>query len=299
MCYNLPMTHFILKLIAMITMLTDHTALKFLGDPPLLRCIGRTAFVLYTFMAAEACLHTQLKGTIRRYMLRLSALAVLSEVPYDLFMSGTVFAPEKNNVIFTLLAGCAACLITEHVLLRPAGRLLTGNGQPLPPQKSVLSAAGILLRAAVSAAAAAGIGFLAKHFHTSYHYVGVLLVLAFYLLQRYTGKGAVYGAAPGFSGKGDKKKQAVRLLLLFLIVTLYLDYYVVFTYLSRDDALAIISRAFRKRTWLQLGSYAAVPLLFLYNGHRGVRSRAFNWCYRLFYPAHLLLLYLLLRFTGA
>lgn len=288
------MTHFILKMIAMITMLTDHTALKFLGDPAWLRCIGRTAFVLYAFMAAEACLHTQMKGTIRRYMLHLAALAVLSEIPYDLVMSDTLFTLEKNNVIFTLFAGCAACLVTENLLLRPADRLICSD-RPVRPSAVI----GILLRAAASAAAVAGIGFLAKRFHTSYHYVGVLLVLAFYLLQRYTGKGAVYGCAPGFSGHGEKKRQAVRLLLLILIVTLYLDYYVIFTYLSRENAPEYIALAFRKRTWLQLGSYIAVPFLFLYNGHRGIRSRVFDWCYRLFYPAHLMVLYLLLQLTGA
>ena len=195
--------------------------------------------------------------------MRLAILAVISEIPYDLFTSGTVFDPNKNNVIFTLFAGCAACLVTEHLVLKKRSSALL---------QLVLAAAGILLTAAG--------GFLLSHFHASYTYVGMLMILVFYLARRY-----------GL----HKKKQAAYLLLLLAVVVLYILYYTVFIYLKRDNAAQFIPYAFKKRTWLQLGSFIALPFLYLYNGQKGMENRYFKWCYRLFYPAHLVLMYFLLK----
>lgn len=47
--------------------------------------------------------------------------------------------------------------------------------------------------------------------------------------------------------------------------------------------------------WMRLNALAAVPLLLLYNGQLGKKSRAFKWGFYLFYPGHFLLLYALQR----
>lgn len=49
--------------------------------------------------------------------------------------------------------------------------------------------------------------------------------------------------------------------------------------------------------WHQLGIFLAVPLLAMYNGKPGKKSLAMKWLFYVFYPAHLILLYLLSRFT--
>ena len=257
------MSLLVLKITAMITMVIDHIGLKFLGDMTLMRFFGRTAFILYAFMAAESCLQTEKKRTAVRHLIRLAILALISEIPYDLFTSGTFFDLHKNNVIFTLFAGCAACLIAEHLILKKRSSALL---------RLVLAAAGILLIAAG--------GFLLSHFHASYTYVGMLMVLSFYLARRF-----------GL----HKKKQALYLLILLAVVVLYILYYTVFTYLKRDNAAEFIPYAFKKRTWLQLGSFIVLPFLYLYNGRKGTENMVFKWCYRLFYPAHLLLMYFLLN----
>ena len=43
----------------------------------------------------------------------------------------------------------------------------------------------------------------------------------------------------------------------------------------------------------QVGVFLALPLLALYNGKRGNRSAFLRWFFYAFYPAHLLLFYLL------
>jgi hypothetical protein len=87
--------------IAMITMLIDHIGAVF--HPNELapwRIIGRIAFPIYTFALYLGYLHTR---NMKRYMLRLLVLALLSQPPF-MFAFGTA----GLNVIFTLLVSLLA-----------------------------------------------------------------------------------------------------------------------------------------------------------------------------------------------
>jgi hypothetical protein len=50
--------------------------------------------------------------------------------------------------------------------------------------------------------------------------------------------------------------------------------------------------------WFQLGIFLAIPLLAMFNGKTGKKSRFMTWFFYVFYPAHLILLFLLNQFTG-
>ena len=50
--------------------------------------------------------------------------------------------------------------------------------------------------------------------------------------------------------------------------------------------------------WYQIGVFLAIPLLATYNGKRGKKSKIISWSFYVFYPAHLILLFLLDRFTS-
>ena len=106
-----------LKLIAVIAMLIDHTAVIFARSviglhQPLfgtsltiywvMRKIGRLAFPLFCFLLAEGFAHT--KNRVK-YGLNLLIFAVISEIPYNLMRSGNILDPNHQNVYVTLLMG--------------------------------------------------------------------------------------------------------------------------------------------------------------------------------------------------
>ncbi|MCM1308075.1 MAG: conjugal transfer protein TraX [Butyrivibrio sp.] len=99
-----------LKIIAAAAMLTDHLAvvLSPCGLPSwaylTMRGIGRISFPIYCFMLVTGFTYTR---SVPKYLGRLAALAVLSEVPYDMANFGVFFYPAKNNVLFTFVLALA------------------------------------------------------------------------------------------------------------------------------------------------------------------------------------------------
>ena len=91
-----------LKLIAVITMLIDHIGAGLITDNVVLRGIGRMAFPIYCYMLIEGFAHTR---NIKKYALRLLAIAVVSEVPFDYLFRRSFFDFAYNNVLWTLLLG--------------------------------------------------------------------------------------------------------------------------------------------------------------------------------------------------
>lgn len=141
---NKGLSGYWLKVIAVITMLIDHTAATILEQMLMqlpewgpidnanweqwyvlyliLRGIGRMAFPIYCYLLVEGFTHTRSKA---KYALRLFVFALISEVPFDLALNGTAFDMSYNNVFFTLLIGLltitAADYIREKLTVRTDG----------------------------------------------------------------------------------------------------------------------------------------------------------------------------------
>ncbi len=165
-----------LKLIAIFTMLIDHTGATVIraitrlpavsADPALRstwarvynlsRDIGRIAFPIFCFLLVEGFLHTR---NLQKYAFRLFLFALISEIPYDIALKGNWYYPESQNVYFTLL-------ISLFVMI--GIRYLTWN-----ETKN-------LLLAVIPIAAGMGLAWLMK---TDYGYKGVFLVSVLYLMR--------------------------------------------------------------------------------------------------------------------
>ena len=111
------MTGFILRIIAMATMLTDHVGWNFIDNPMLLTWIGRIAFPCYAFLLAEGFFFVfKDKRRLLKHVSTLILLAIISEPCYDLLEFGSNIGSsfmEAQSVMVTLLLGFLGMLFTE------------------------------------------------------------------------------------------------------------------------------------------------------------------------------------------
>lgn len=223
-----------LKLIAVITMLIDHIGAvvinpllsaypNLLNVYYILRLCGRIAFPIFCFLLVEGFFHTK---NIKKYCIRLAAFALISEIPFNLAIYHTVFAPEGQNVFFTLLIG----LLTIWGMQ---------SGDNYFSQKPVAKA---LFRAVILIVGM----FLAWGLKTDYNFYGVIVIAVLYEYHHRKIFGSIVSAF-------------MLCLMSFLEVT----------------------------------AFAAVPLIGAYNGKRGF---SLKYIFYVFYPAHLLVLYIIWQF---
>jgi hypothetical protein len=182
------MSIFVLKMIAIITMLIDHTgAILIPYDSPYywpFRMIGRIAFPIFVFMLVEGFNHT---SNIRKYLTRMGIFALISEIPFDVafyrsFYGGDILADVKGaftdpatldllikrlfshqNVFFTLFLGLLAIYLMSMVEKRFRKEIFLCN----------------LFDGLITL----GMCFIAAFLKTDYGFAGVLLIVAFYLFR--------------------------------------------------------------------------------------------------------------------
>jgi hypothetical protein len=104
------MTSFALKIAALLLMVADHIGFMFFPHAILLRIVGRLSFPIFAFLIAQGFKHTQ---DVRKYLFRLAVFAVVSEIPFDLFISRKLFDMSSQNVFFTLLLGLMALMLYD------------------------------------------------------------------------------------------------------------------------------------------------------------------------------------------
>lgn len=123
------LTSYHLKIIAIVSMIIDHTC-KIFYQPiqsyllayfsyPLsyflylsVESLGRIAFILFAFLVANTCYYTH---SIQKYIIRLFVFGLISEMPFQYFISiinATPFQPSLalTNVFFTLALGALSIL---------------------------------------------------------------------------------------------------------------------------------------------------------------------------------------------
>ena len=121
-----------LHILAMLLMLSDHLWGTVMHGNEWMTCIGRMAFPIFAFMTAEGFFRTR---NLKRYMGRLLVFALLSEIPFNLMMSGSLIYPFHQNVLWSFLISLSLMWVNEKAhtkrkwwlnLLTAAGTLLLG-----------------------------------------------------------------------------------------------------------------------------------------------------------------------------
>ncbi len=95
-----------LRVLALVFMLLDHLWATVMPGSQWMTMVGRLAFPIFAFQAAEGYHHTH---DFKAYRKRLLIFALISEIPYNLLISDVAFWPFQQNVMFTLLLGVLAC----------------------------------------------------------------------------------------------------------------------------------------------------------------------------------------------
>jgi len=103
------MNSFVLKIIACITMFIDHIGYAIFDGASWFNYIGRLAFPIFAFQISEGYSHTR---NIKKYLIRLFIFALISQIPFMLFIS-IIHDEFSLNVIFTLLFGLISILIYD------------------------------------------------------------------------------------------------------------------------------------------------------------------------------------------
>ncbi|MCR5774094.1 MAG: conjugal transfer protein TraX [Lachnospiraceae bacterium] len=146
-----------LKLIAVVTMIMDHTGDIFFPDQIWIRCIGRLSFPIFCFLLVEGFLYTR---NLQRYMMRLLVFGLISEIPFDLAFYGEIFAWNHQNVMWTLLLGLIAISFM-----------------------SMVEYDNIYVRSLIRMLIAVPFGITAQLLHTDYRWIGVAMMTAMYIFH--------------------------------------------------------------------------------------------------------------------
>lgn len=209
-----------LKIIAMICMLFDHLGDNIFLSQTWMRIIGRIALPLFAFCISEGYIHTKDK---KRYLKRLLLFSIISEIPFNLLLNGTIIYLEHQNVILTFSIAVLSLIIFDKI---------TTNKKKI----SYVYGTFIVLLFAV-------ISLLLK---TDYNLFAVLLVFIYYV----------------FNSKGNNIRNIIG---------------TVYQLLLRNVGIYIF------------GALSCIPI-FLYNGKKG---KGIKWLFYIFYPGHMLIIYLI------
>lgn len=135
-----------------------------------MRGIGRIAFPIYCFLLVEGFHKTH---DVRKYLLRLLAFALISEIPFDFAFESTMLEFSYQNVFFTLFLGLLtiSCMdfIKNNIKIKP-----------------------VMFISAFLAAAAGAV--LAQFLHTDYGATGVAMIVVLSLFYGNQKRLAVAGA---------------------------------------------------------------------------------------------------------
>lgn len=257
------MSSFVLKLIAIVSMLIDHIGVILIprAEYPelylLFRGIGRLAFPIFVFLIVEGFHHTK---NVKKYLQRLGIFALISEIPFDIaFYRGyfiedlktLISAPNNTeiansflnkltshqNVFFTLFLGLLCITLMDRVEKKFQQDMLVSN---------ILDAFITIVTCLIA--------FVLK---TDYHYAGILLIVAFYLFRQ--------------------SKLLMALSLLFISGSILSN----FNHFFKTGQLSAIISVF--------ATLAIIPIS-LYNGKKGKNAK---YIFYIFYPAHLIILFLI------
>ncbi len=275
---------FILKVLAIVTMTLDHIGFMMISygigsydAAYFLRIIGRIAMPLYAFMAVEGALHSK---NIGKYILRLGIIGsavflyqLVTEILTLNHISGFTRIWQGNIFIDLILIVLMIYLFNQKKIWMKLLGLI-----PI-----VIGVVSLFL---YSYELSNNLVYFFPYFlRPQYDLMAILLALLFYLVRKLLN--AIYTTA-GLNPEYHQETTSyhIYLNLLFALAVGIVGFY-------QFSLQFVFPKLVYWDTTLQMYMmFAALPLLF-YNGRRGYDSKWFRIVSYLYYPVHLILIYLI------
>lgn len=162
------MSSFVLKIIAIISMVFDHVGDACIKHLSAMNLIGRLAFPIFAFQISEGYYHTK---NLKKYFLRLFLFALISQIPFMLFMS-TYTNAFSLNIFCTLFVGLLAIFIHDKVC-NCSFNLFKNTKFDICIKQFI----GILI--------AILLGLIAEFCHFDYGLFGIAIIFIFYLFKNH------------------------------------------------------------------------------------------------------------------
>lgn len=249
-----------------------------------MRCVGRLAFPLFAFLLVEGFLHTK---NVLKYTLNLAIFAIISEIPFNLCARHKVFANDYQNVYFTLLFSLLCLYAISELaekrtwpsklafLSYPVGGLALASLAYITYQKYLY----------------AYISFTQMDFIL----IGILGIAVTIIVER---------------NKDANWKNRFTFTLIPIVACCMITYFLKADYAVVGIFVVTIIYLFRSYKTIAFAAgciflglisqreffaLAAIPLVYLYNGERGMKIN--KYIFYGFYPVHLAILALICYLT--
>lgn len=163
-----------LKILALATMLVDHIGYMFFPNEMLFRIIGRLAFPIFAYQIATGYSRT---SNLKKYVLRLSLFALITQIPYSFFNPDIKFNPIHFNVLFTFIVGIGLLYVYDMGFIKIKDYIKNKNYKHLLYGISLLSLSAIIIILPEV------ISFMVKGFYLEYGLLALALVLLFHIFK--------------------------------------------------------------------------------------------------------------------
>ncbi len=269
------MSSFIIKIIAMLSMFCDHLSRVIFtnGETTFLNYIGRFAFILFCFQLVLGYKKTR---SLKKYLGRLLLLGIVSQIPYTLLFSKLI--DTKNlNVCFTLFLGLISISILNFHKDKDNKIRFRDNKYNLFEFKSIKSVVTFIIKCLLII----GICLLINNsenligYAIEYNYEAILFMIFIYLFYPF------------------ENKYSIPKIVMYIISILLFAFIEAEVWLGFNDlSLPVFytTKAMIKYFSIYIFCIIGGLIPLLYNGKEGKPLKTINY---LFYPVHLIILYLL------
>lgn len=254
------MSFFMLKIIAMITMIIDHIGAYIFPDVSILRIIGRISFPIFAFCIANGYKHTKNKYI---YIIRLLSCGILSIYPYSLLHKGWGNTLWSENIFFTLSLGLLCIFFFENARKKRDGL-----------NNIINLTAALLVFICLS---------LSNKLQVEYGLFGVALVLLYHLVI--DSRVGIFMVSIWGNLILEIEQCIIYRVPHFSLTNKLSDVLDLSFYVERFKYM-------NKNVGQWYGMLAAIPLC-LYNGKKGYSAKWIQYAFYLFYPGHLMILVLI------